>query len=432
MDISDDRKEKIKEYYLQEGIVQEMVRCARYREFAPTYPGGYGRRPDSINYATDFREYVERGAIAFHGSVERWKNPLLIGKIGMSKLRKDWDLIIDIDADEGMEYAKAAAKMIIKEWTDIFNISKKNISVKFSGNRGFHIGIHRNAFPSKIGGKKFKELYPELPQAIVGYMRERVEEELKKEIISIEPDMRDQIDEDGPYSVADIENDWGQRHLFRMPYSINEKSWLVSKPIKIEEITGFEKKKDARMEDIKVKNKFLDGFKENDQGVKDLCIESIDWLDSRERVKKRKKNKKRVKQRNYELPEDAMDKEYFPHPIRKLMDGLDDGRKRALFIIITFLRHVGYDWDSIEKEVWNWNERNKEELRENYVKSQINWHKAQEEPLMPPNFDSKGWYKDIGVIDEEKDKKMLDNFENPVPYAFVLQKKGKKDGKEEG
>ncbi len=431
MDISDERKKEIKEYYLQDEIVQEMVRCARYREFAPTYPGGYGKRPDSINYATDFREYVERGAIAFHGSVERWKNPLLIGKIDMNKLRKDWDLIIDIDADEGMEYAKAAANILINQWTDVFKISEKNISVKFSGNRGFHIGIHRNAFPSRIGGKKFKELYPELPQAIVGYMRDRVEEELKKEIIRIDPGTKDKVLEEGPYSIADIENDWGQRHLFRMPYSINEKSWLVSKPIKIDEIAGFDKKKDARIEDISVECKFLEDFKENDQGVKDLCIESIDWLDNKERVKKRKKKKKRAKRRNYELPDDAMNKEYFPRPIKKLMDGLDDGRKRALFIIITFLRHVGYDWDSIEKEVWAWNERNKEELRENYVKSQINWHRAQDEPLMPPNFNSKGWYKDIGVIDEEKDKKMLDNFENPVPYAFVLQKKGGKDEEED-
>ncbi len=431
MDISDEKKKSIREYYLQEDIVEEMVRCAKYREFAPTYPQGYGRRPDSINYASDFKEYVEKGAIAFHGSVERWKNPLLIGNIKMDKLRKGWDLIIDIDADDGMIYAKKAAKTLINEWIEVFQISRENISIKFSGNRGFHIGIRNEAFPSKIGGKKFDSLYPELPQAIVGYMRERIKEDLSEKILEINPELNETIENEGPYEIADIENDWGARHLFRMPYSINEKSWLVSKPIKIEDIDGFEKKRDARMEDISVEEKFLDSFKKNDVGVKDLCVEAMDWYGRKTRLEKRKKESSK-KRGDYDLPENALEKKFFPPPIKKILDGLDDGRKRALFILITFLRHVGYDWDSIEKEIWDWNERNKEELKDNYIKSQLNWHKAQEDPLMPPNFDSKGWYRDIGVIDKKEDKKMLENFDNPVPYAFVLRKKGEENEENDG
>jgi hypothetical protein len=58
---------------------------------------------------------------------------------------------------------------------------------------------------------------------------------------------------------------------------------------------------------------------------------------------------------------------------------------------------------------------------------------------MPPNFD-KDVYKDIGVIDEDEDRKMLENFDNPVPYAGVLKDKaqnregdeGDDGGKEEG
>ncbi len=429
MDISNEKKKRIKKYYSQDKIVDEMVRISKFREFAPTYPKGYGSRPDSINYRSDFLNYVKKGAIAFHGSVERWNNPLLIGKLDKDKLRTGWDLIIDIDADEGMDYAKSAILLIIDELTNTFQVEEENISVKFSGNRGFHLGIRNESFPSKIGGKHLKNLYPQLPQAIVGYLRESIEDDLAEEIKKIDSSLSETVENEGPFEVADVENDWGHRHLFRLPYSINEKSWLVSKPLKLDEIKGFDKFEDAKMEEITVEEKFMDSFVENDQGIRDLCVEAVDWYDRKTRHEE-KERKEKFKDRDFDLPEEALDKKFFPPPIKKLLSGLDDGRKRALFIIITFLVHVGYDWESIEKEVWEWNSRNKEELKDNYVKSQLNWHKAQETPLMPPNFDSKGWYKDLGVLDEKEDKKMIENFDNPVPYAYVLKKKGENEDKE--
>ena len=60
-----------------------------------------------------------------------------------------------------------------------------------------------------------------------------------------------------PYQVSDIENDWGSRHLFRMPYSLHDGSWLVSLPIKPEQIDKFEKS-DAEMD--KVINMTLESY----------------------------------------------------------------------------------------------------------------------------------------------------------------------------
>jgi hypothetical protein len=420
MDVPDDRRKQVEEYYLQDDIVSEMVRVAQYREFAPTYPQGYGSRPDSISFPGDFRSFVEKGAIAFHGSVERWQNPLLIGQTDQDTLRTGWDLIIDIDADHGMEFAKTTALEIISQFRDVFNIETDNISVKFSGNRGFHLGIPQEAFPDKIGGKDLPQWYPRLPQAIVGYLRDRMEASLVEAFKEINPNFGPVIDERGPYTIADVENDWGQRHLFRMPYSVNEKSWLVSKPIEISDIDGFEKP-DASIDNITIDTTFLHDPIEDDQGVEDLAVEALDWHARQQTAET--DDEKRTKTEDYDIPDEALAKEHFPAPIKRILQGLEDGRKRALYILATFMRHVGYSWDDIEKEVWDWNERNKEELDDNYIKTQLQWHRAQNDPRMPPNFGAKGWYHDIGVLDEDEDEQMLENFSNPVPYASVLKAK---------
>ncbi len=425
MDLGKKEKGRIKRYYLREEIVEEMVRLSRYREFAPTYPRGYGERPDSVNYENDFKSYVEKGAVAFHGSVELWNNPLLIDKVDHEKLRKGWDLVIDIDSDAGLEYAKQAALLLIEEFKK-HGIEEDNVSVKFSGNRGFHLGLHHEMFPKKIGGEKISKQYPELPQAIVNYLRSRIEEPLAERIKEINPELEEKIEEKNVFEIADVENDWGKRHLFRLPYSINEKSGLVSKPIDIEDIEGFQKK-DAEIEKIERIKQFMGDYSKSQ--ASDLAVEALDWA---ARNRKEEKETKTRKDQDYSIPEDSLGKEYFPPPIKRILDGLEDGRKRALFILVTFLRHVGYDWDSIEKEVWDWNDRNKEALRDNYVKSQLQWHRNQEDVRMPPNFGSKGWYKDLGLIDQDKDRKMLENFDNPVPYAYTLKEKGSEDTEDTG
>ncbi|MDY6788445.1 MAG: hypothetical protein SVV03_00630, partial [Candidatus Nanohaloarchaea archaeon] len=408
MELSIEKKEEIRKYYLRDDIVEEMVRISQYREFAPTYPRGYGKRPDSVNYEKDFRSYVENGAVAFHGSVELWSNPLLLEKVDQDKLRKGWDLVIDIDADRDLVYAKEAAIRLIEELKR-HGIEEENISVKFSGNRGFHIGMRSQMFPDKIGGKETASQYPELPQAIVKYLRSRIEDDLSEKFVDIEPELEEEIEDEGPFEIADVENDWGKRHLFRLPYSVNEKSWLVSKPIEIGEIRGF-KKADAKMEEIDEIKKFMDSYEEGQAA--DLAVQALDWISQRD---KEEESGKKTKEEDYDIPENSLSKEYFPPPIKKLLKGLEDGRKRALFILATFMRHVGYSWDAVEKEIWDWNDRNKEPLRDNYIKSQLQWHRNQEDVRMPPNFGSKGWYKDLGVIDEEEDRKMLENFDNPVP-----------------
>lgn len=410
---------KIRQYYEQEQLVQKIVEISEYREIAPTYPNGYGKRPDAINFPGDFQQFVENGAVAFHASVERWRNPLLIDDVNnLENLRQGWDLIIDIDCDHSFQLAKETAQLVINE---LKQHGIQNIGVKFSGNRGFHISIKKEAFPDKIEEKPLPQHYPRLPRGIIDYLRNNLKEEMK-ETVKKHGYAKEMKTEDGedPYQIADIENDWGRRHLFRMPYSLHDGSWLVSLPIKPGEIQEFEKK-DAEIDKIQFKTDF---FKKPEKGeATNLAVQALDYLEKTE-DKKEQKRKKRA-EKNFERPEDAIPEKYFPPTIKNILEGLKDGRKRGLFILINFYRTVGYNWSQIESKIWEWNEQNHEPLRDVYIKTQLNWHKNRGENVPPPNYSSNGYYKDMQVYEGDP---LEQKVSNPVSYAF---RKAKRQNKQE-
>ncbi|MFT4892608.1 MAG: hypothetical protein ACI8Z7_000389 [Candidatus Nanohaloarchaea archaeon] len=405
---------KIRQYYEQEEVVQRMVEVSQYREIAPTYPNGYGKRPDAINFPGDFKQLVDNGAVAFHSSVEKWRNPLLIDKVNdADKLREGWDLVIDIDCDYSFELSKETARKVIQELKEH---GIENVSIKFSGNRGFHIGVRGEAFPETIGGDHISEHYPELPRGIVNYIRENIEQEMI-ELVD-EYNYRDEMETDNgldPYQVSDIENDWGSRHLFRMPYSLHDGSWLVSKPIEIEEIEDF-KKEDARMDNIGFETRFLHEYETGE--ATNLAVQVMDFIEQRR--EEREQEKRERADRDFERPDDAIPEKYFPPTINNILEGLEDGRKRGLFILINFLRTVGYSWEQIEAKIWEWNERNEEALSDTYVKAQLRWHEQRGEEVPPPNYDSNGYYKDMQVYEGDHIEEQVPN---PVSYAFRQAKK---------
>ncbi len=399
---------RIRQYYQQDRVVEEIVSVSEYREVAPTYPTGYGSRPDAINFPGDFTALVEEGTVAFHASVERWRNPLLIDNVSdLDSLREGWDLVMDIDCDSSFELAKETASLVVRE---LRQHGIENISVKFSGNRGFHIGVRAEAFPDNINNTELSELYPQLPQAVIEYIRDSLQEEMAEKVR--EYGLGEEMDtEDGPdpYQVSDIENDWGQRHLFRLPYSLHDGSWLVSLPIDPDGIGSFEKE-DAEMDSVSFEHGFLDSYEEDEAA--DLVIQALDYIDSGET---RETKKKSYADREFERPEEAIPEEHWPPTIHNILEGLEDGRKRALFILLNFWRTVGLGWNEIESLVWEWNDRNAEPLREAYVTSQLNWHRKRDEDVPPPNYDAKGYYRDMQVYEGDN---LEEKVSNPVSYAF--------------
>ena len=142
--------ENLLNYYSRREVQKAILEISKNREFTAKFETGYGKRPDIIQFENDIYELVKKGALSFSISEERWSNPLLI-KTGMTKkeldhLRIGWDLVLDVDGLD-IEYSKLAAYYII-EALKFYDI--QHISVKFSGNRGFHIGIPFETFPKKI------------------------------------------------------------------------------------------------------------------------------------------------------------------------------------------------------------------------------------------------------------------------------------------
>ena len=84
---------------------------------------------------------------------------------------------------------------------------------------------------------------------------------------------------------------------------------------------------------------------------------------------------------------------------------MEDGRKRGLFVLLTFFRSCGFSPEEIIKRVKEWNEKNSVPLREGYVRSQIDWHVKQKRKILPPNYSNDAFYKDLGILEGKQDVK---------------------------
>jgi hypothetical protein len=104
--------------------------------------------------------------------------------------------------------------------------------------------------------------------------------------------------------------------------------------------------------------------------------------------------------------------------IKNILSGMkQDGRKRALFILLTYFKTLGLSFDEIEKIIAEWNAKNYKPLKEGYIKSQLNWHKRQARTILPPNHDASGFYKELGILG-----KSCQSVKNPVTYTIRVLK----------
>jgi len=132
--------------------------------------------------------------------------------------------------------------------------------------------------------------------------------------------------------------------------------------------------------------------------------------------------KKEIKQ--VDIPETAIPEQFFPPCITNILKGLEDGKKRSLFILTNFLTSVGWNHDDIEKLLRKWNKKNNEPLREVSIIGQIRYHKQQKKRILPPNCQNAMYYKDFSVC---KPDQLCNKIKNPVQYSkrktYYLNKK---------
>ena len=407
-------------YYSKPEIQKVLYEFSKNREICPRYFKGFGKRPDSFQYPGDIFEMVKKGATSFHCSEELWSDPLKI-KTGMSEeklneLRTGWDLLIDIDS-KYIDYSKICAEVIIN-FLKFHGI--KNIGIKFSGSKGFHIIIPWKAIPKKINEIKTKDMFPELPRIITKYIIEKTKTSLIEKISEIEKPNKYIRDFEVPKKVMPDLVLVSPRHLFRMPYSLHEKTSLASVVIKEDELKDFDLK-NANALKAKIRN-FIPNSKENE--AKELVLQALDWHKYETLDKKEKKEIKDFKPIKLEKISDNN----LPPCIKNILSGLNDGRKRAVFVLINFFRSIGLEKEEVESRIYEWNKKNKIPLKEGYLKSQLTWS-YKRKPLMPPNC--KEFYQGIGVCIPDG---LCSKIKNPVNYTIKksflnIKKTGKKSKK---
>lgn len=412
-----DRKKTL-QYYKKGQVLESLLEVSKDREISvELYNGNFTTRPKIIQYKNDIINLVQKGAVSFHTSVERWKNPMeldtSLNKKELNRLRKGWDLVLDIDSALDIEAGKIALNKILS-LLDEYNI--KSYGTKFSGRRGFHVIVPWECFPEKVDFEATEKQFPSIPQTIASYIRYRIENELLQELKKLKggfseliKEIQGSIDELDPFLFVDIEKDWSKRHLFRMPYSLHRSTGLVSYPLERSEISSFDLQ-DAKPENIKTGKKFLKEPELNE--AVDLVIDALNWMSKR---KKKEKRSQSDKKKNKIKPKKAVNKNKFPPCIKLILDGLQDGRKRSVFILITFLRKMGWKWEKVEKTLQEWNEKNDRKLDENYIDTQIRWFKRQKREMLPPSCNNGLYYKSFNVC---KPDSKCEKIKNPVVYPF--------------
>jgi len=411
-------------HYKRKDVCEAIVKAADDKEIAIKFGDkGFGKRPDALKHPKDVLEFAKKGATSFHCSEELWVNPLQLNpslkRSDMDDIRKGWDLVLDIDCPE-LEYSKIAADLLVNA---LKYHGINSFSVKFSGNHGFHIAVPFSAFPKTVHGKPTRILFPEGPRKIAAYLAEMIKPHLAKKLIAfhdikticknIDKPFKEVVKNGkfNPFEVLQIDTVLiATRHLYRMPYSFNEKSGLISVPIKPEDIMNFDKK-DAVASKVSVDMQFLD-IKPVPNEAKKLIIQAFDHNIEEEKIE--------IKEtREFSSPEDAVPEEYFPPCINTILKGLKDGKKRSLFVLVNFLTSCGWDYDKIEEFLLSWNEKNPEPLREVNIKGQLRYHKANKKKVLPPNCNNQSYYKDMHICNPDN---FCRKIKNPVNYAILKQK----------
>jgi hypothetical protein len=415
-------------YYSRPDIKKAIFDFSKDREVVPSYMmEGFGKRPDTLQYPGDIFELVKRGATSFHCSEELWEDPLKISidmnEKQMNELRKGWDLLIDIDS-KYLDYSKIMVQQTIKVFK-FHNI--KNFGIKFSGSKGFHIIIPWKAFPKEINEIKTSDMFPEWPRIITRYITEITEKELIEKTSSLAKPSKYVRDFQVPKEVMPDLILVSPRHLFRMPYSLHEKTALASVVLEPEEVENFQPR-DA--DPLKAKPR--DFIPDSEEGeAAELLREALDWY--KNKYPEEEKEKREFDFKPVKLTD--LSEKYFPSSIQKILQGIKgDGRKRALFVLMNLFRSIGMEKEELEKRIYAWNEKNEVPLKTGYIKSQL-ISSYRKKPILPPNYD-KDYYKGIGVAPTEEEIR----YKNPVSYIIKKSfqekrrkkpKKSKKDSHED-
>ncbi|MFA4960576.1 MAG: hypothetical protein WC548_02830 [Candidatus Pacearchaeota archaeon] len=496
-------------YYSRKDIQNAIYNFCKNREVVGNFNNKFfAKRPDCLDYPNDILNLAKKGVTSFHCSEELWRNPMEINTdmtpSQYNEIKTGWDFLIDIDS-KYLDYSKIAAKLLIQtlEYHGV-----KNIGIKFSGSKGFHILVPFGSFPKFVGDEETKNNFPEWPRLIAGYIFELIKEPMNQEIMKLTS--REKLEEKGEIisehicpkcgkiaeekiiskylcpnfkcksevtsmksnrkklrcpscngnmnkigeekiffcnnckinteKIKQSESSFGgekrsiqkefkkeettksqidsvdivlvsSRHLFRAPYSLHEKTALASIPIQKNQIDNF---MPADADPFKIKNirNYMPESQEDE--ARELLLQALDWGKKNEPMPTKKYDGAPLDIKGLTITE-----EMFPPEIKKILEGIkNDGRKRALSLLLAFFTSLEFPKDYIEEKISKWNKKNYNPLKDGYVKSQLEWFVKNKR--LPPNYD-KPIYKEFGLsVPPEPGLK------NPINYTIKRAMRGKK------
>ena len=203
------------------------------------------------------------------------------------------------------------------------------------------------------------------------------------------------------------------RHLFRAPYSLHEKTAFASIPLTKDQINDF-KPTDADPLKINQVKPFMPNVIPGE--ARELLVHALEWAQENAPKERTKKYEGAgIDMKGLTITEDM-----YPPVIKKILKGIkDDGRKRALSLMLSFFTSLEFPQDFIEEKIEEWNKKNYHPLKFGYIKSQIDWHLKNKR--LPPNY-TNPIYKEFGIRNPPEP-----GMKNPINYTIkaAMRAKGK-------
>lgn len=240
------KTEQIMEYYGRDDIREAILKYGRDRKVTiTTDPGILGRGGGQLGFqsADDILIMLRKALEGMEGVVPR-RYPGFHGTVGRHSLDGRFisnkqigaDLVFDIDVKGNYKAAFIEGRKIL-DFLDSYNAPYR---VKFSGGSGPHIIIPYQAFPESLSGGRFRQAHKLLFQIIS--MRSRAGHV------------------DGSFTSYD--------HFYRIPYSLNENTGLVSLPLNREQYDHFTPSM-AEVQNVQVSGEW---FQEPDDKAKEALM----------------------------------------------------------------------------------------------------------------------------------------------------------------
>lgn len=349
-----------KDYYKKSSIADFIVDYVYNREVAMFNKEGniITQRPYAIYNNGDILYLVDKGGYSIHATVEIWKDPMLLRDVNQReyyKIVSTYDIVVDFDVDiyKSMDRNLNIAKLLVYEVLERLEEFGYIPIIKYSGNRGFHL-----IFPLKglvkimdIDLLKYKEI---VYRSFLDFMHVIVE--------SAASHLASKI---GKNNIADIVSNivdyhlasW--RHMIRVPYSLHEKTGLVSIVLYKDDILKFTKEM-AKPENV------IEPIYPETGDLSDLILLSLSYSLTHEISSTIKP--KHIKIDIKEVPE-------LPPCVRTLLEGVPVGiRNNTMFFLLNFFKSLGYDKEKVKEILFNWNEKNSEPLRDREIEYSIEYH----------------------------------------------------------